>query len=241
MSERILVCRPQPGADRTARTLRDAGLTPIVNPLLHITATGTPCPLPAGLVDALVVTSAQAVPYVATFSDRPAYAVGHATAEALADAGFGRVRSAGSDARALSQALPTSLARDGLLPSAQLLWPCAERTAFDMVDALHGHGVSCARWVVYRADGPARLPADTAAQLVDGTIHAVLLTSPRIAATFAALAPAIAPSVRLLCLSQAVRQALPPDLRKQAWAAPEPHEAALLSLLGTGRDGRLSR
>ena len=59
----------------------------------------------------------------------------------------------------------------------------------------------------------------------------VLLTSPRIADTFGRLAPPIPPHIRLLCLSEAVRLALPVHLQGQAQAAAEPNEAALLEMV----------
>ncbi len=231
MTARILVCRPQPGADRTAQTLRDRGFSPVICPLLQILPTDTPCPINESAIGALVVTSRQAVEYVHKFRDKPAYAVGRATADALSQAGFTRIRATDSDAKALSDAVPGYLVLDGLAPSAHILWPCAREPAFDMVAALEQRKIACWPWAVYTAEPLMRLPSTIARQLAGGGINSVLLTSPRIAATFATLTPTVPDNTRLLCFSEAVRLALPEDLRDRAQAASEPNEQALLSLL----------
>ncbi len=231
MTARVLVCRPQQEADRTAQILRDMGLSPVVFPILNIEPTHVPCPLEVEEIDALVVTSRQAISYLAHLAEKPAYAVGNATADALSKAGFTRVRATHGNAKALSDAVPGFLVQDDLPSTAQLVWPCAQDPAFDMAAALGRQNVSCERWAAYRADPPARLSKDVEEQLASGAIDVVLLTSPRIAATFAALAPDIPANTRLLCLSEAVRLALPTILHGQAEAAPEPNETALISLL----------
>ena len=59
MSLRVLVTRPQPGADRTAARLQEAGFEPIVLPLSEIVAVAPA--LPASLPGAVAISSANAV------------------------------------------------------------------------------------------------------------------------------------------------------------------------------------
>jgi len=103
---KVWITRTQPGAARTAARLAQVGIDSLIDPALQVR------PLDASLdltgFDALAFTSPNAVSvFSARSSDRtlPAFAVGEATADCLADAGFRDIRIAGGDVRALAQAL----------------------------------------------------------------------------------------------------------------------------------------
>lgn len=84
---KLLILRPQPGADATARRVREAGFEPIVLPLFAIESLPFPS-VSADDYDALLLTSGNAVraagDNLRPLGSMPCYAVGTATANALA-------------------------------------------------------------------------------------------------------------------------------------------------------------
>lgn len=102
---KLLVLRPQPGADATARRVRTMGFEAVVAPLFEIRPIAWEAPAAAGF-DALLLTSANAVrhagPGLAQFLHLPVFAVGAATASAATDAGFTSVVTGTSDAAAIA-------------------------------------------------------------------------------------------------------------------------------------------
>ncbi len=101
---RLLIIRPQPGADATARLARLAGIEPIINPLFEIRPLAWHAK-DAAHYDALMLTSANAIRHaggaLAALLPLPVYAVGEATANAARAAGFCVVFVGGTDANAL--------------------------------------------------------------------------------------------------------------------------------------------
>ena len=101
----LLVLRAEPGATRTADAARAMGFTATKLPLFRAEPVAWHAPEPEALT-AVAFTSAQAPrlagPALARYTGLPAYAVGPATAEAVRDAGFGRVIEGPSDASALA-------------------------------------------------------------------------------------------------------------------------------------------
>lgn len=91
MKRPILIVRPQPGADATAARAAKLGLGTVVAPLFRITPRSWT--MPADPPEALLVTSANGARHLdeRVSRDLPVYAVGSATAAALADAGFANV------------------------------------------------------------------------------------------------------------------------------------------------------
>ncbi len=83
---KLLIIRPQPGADATAKRVRDAGFEPIVMPLFAIEPLPYP-PVAPENYDALLLTSGNAVRAASDalkhLSPLPFYTVGAATARAL--------------------------------------------------------------------------------------------------------------------------------------------------------------
>lgn len=83
---KLLIIRPQPGADATAKRARDAGFEPIVMPLFAIEPLPYP-PVSSENYDAVLLTSGNAVRAASNvlehLSSLPFYTVGAATARAL--------------------------------------------------------------------------------------------------------------------------------------------------------------
>jgi uroporphyrinogen-III synthase len=211
---RALVTRPLPEAEQTALLLREMGLRATVAPMLRI----VPVP-PAGEeprvddLQAIVLTSANAAraliqrPLGARLMERdlPLFAVGDATAQAAREAGFGRVRSAAGDFRALVAVLERRLEPG----RGAVLYPCGEHTAGDLGAALARIQVPCRPVVVYAAQPETMLPREVEQGLRAGRYQLVLFYSPRTAGIFADLVEAYGLQERLqdslaLCLSEAV-------------------------------------
>lgn len=103
---RVIVLRPQPAATRTADRARGMGMDVRVHPLFAPRAVAWVAP-PPGDFDALLFTSANGVRLAGGRIDRyraiPAYAVGSATAQAMADAGFADVGCGEGDGSAIAR------------------------------------------------------------------------------------------------------------------------------------------
>ncbi|MBA4094909.1 MAG: uroporphyrinogen III synthase HEM4 [Candidatus Accumulibacter sp.] len=221
MSRPLLVLRPEPGASATAARADALGFDVCLAPLFRVASVAW-TPPEAERFDALMLTSANAVRHAGAALDRyralPLYAVGQATADAAAAAGFDPVLIGSADA----QALLAEAAANGVR---RLLHLCGQ----DHRDASHPD-VQIDRCIVYAADGVALLPEAAREALLSGAI--ALLHSPRAAALFARLvddAGLHRRSVRLVALSPAVARAA-----RGGWAvvgtAPEPHDDALLAV-----------
>jgi uroporphyrinogen-III synthase len=104
---RILVVRPQPGADATAARLRAMGHDPVAHPLLATRP--LPWALPAESPDAVILSSAAAVRHAGPLADAlkhlPAHAVGEATAAAARAAGWSAVKAGPGTMQALLDGL----------------------------------------------------------------------------------------------------------------------------------------
>ena len=100
---RLLVLRPQPGADTTAARARALGFEPVIAPLFEVRAVPWDAPDPAAY-DAVLMTSANAARHggaaLARYRNLTLFAVGAATARAAADAGYNRIVTGDGDGAA---------------------------------------------------------------------------------------------------------------------------------------------
>lgn len=212
---RILVVRPQPGADATAARLQALGHEAAVHPLLETRPLAWA--LPAQTPDAVILSSAAAVRHAGALADAfkhlPAYAVGEATAAAARAAGWADVTAGQGTMQALLDALAGS-ARHLLHLAGADLTPVTVPPALRL-----------SRATVYETP-LLPLPA-----LPD--VAAVLLHSPRTAGQFAAEWDRLGgrrEAVQLFAISVATLTAAGTGWGK-AQAAPEPSESALLVML----------
>jgi uroporphyrinogen-III synthase len=207
---RILILRPQPGADETAGRARAMGLEPVVAPLFTIRAVDWEVPDPEGF-DAIVLTSAHAARAVPErLTSLPCYTTGEATAEAALEAGFTEVHAGPSDGAAA-----LALARkDG---RSHILHLCGrDHVALTDVE----------RRIVYAAEAADALPV-TASEALTGRAVA-LLHSPRAAALFARLVDERG-GVRLALISPAAAAAAGVGWAEKA-VADRPRDEALLEV-----------
>lgn len=213
---RVLVLRPQPGADATAARAAAIGLSATVAPLFTTVSLPWEAPAPDPY-DVLMLTSANAVrlggPKLAQYRALPVFAVGEATAAAARAAGFANVRAGDTDIVALL----TLIAETGFRHVLHL-------TGREHRDAGHP-ALTIDRVPVYAADAVAALPEPARAALREGAV--VMLHSPRAAACFAALAGDPS-TVRIAAISAAAAKAA-----GEGWAAvavaEKPNDDALLA------------
>ncbi|MFO1260602.1 MAG: uroporphyrinogen-III synthase [Sphingomonadaceae bacterium] len=105
---RVIILRPQPGADATADRAQALGLEPVIYPLFTVEPLAWEPPDRARF-DALMLTSANAVrhagPELTRFAALPIYVVGKATASAACDFGLAPHHIGDTDAADLLEAM----------------------------------------------------------------------------------------------------------------------------------------
>ena len=107
MNPRILVTRPEPGAEATRQTLLTHGFDPVMLPLSSIVPVAAAAPADAERFSAVALTSANAVRNAApellqALGELPVYAVGAATADAARERGMQVIWIGSGDASALA-------------------------------------------------------------------------------------------------------------------------------------------
>ena len=209
---RVLVLRPEPGAEETVQRARALGLDARAVPLFAIDPVPWSPPPEASGFDGLLLTSANAVRFggeqLRTLRGLPAYAVGEASAEAARDAGF--------DIKATGEAGVDRLL-DSIDGDLRLLHLCG----IDRRDPAHARQ-RITTLPVYRANAIGRPALGTLDDIV------ALIHSPRAARRFAELVED-RPGVTIAAISQAAA-----DAAGSGWRAVEvadsPTDEALLAL-----------
>jgi uroporphyrinogen-III synthase len=210
---KVLILRPQPGADETAARARAVGLEPVVVPLFTIRPVAWE--MPEGGFDAVLLTSANGGRHGLRpeLGHLPCYAVGEATAEAARGAGAREVVTGPSD----GAAAVALMAEAGVTRALHL---CGR----DHIALSHPQ-VSLERRIVYAAEAAETLPVEAGQALVEGAL--TLLHSPRAAALFAALVPSRVHPIAAISLAAA-------QAAGRGWAevyiAAAPRDHALLEL-----------
>jgi uroporphyrinogen-III synthase len=235
----ILVLRPQPGAARTAARLAAHGLKATVLPLTVIEplqAAPPVAPPAAASADALVFSSQNGVRHgaaaLAAVKALPAFCVGAQTARAARARGFDVVADA-STASALVPLVAASGVRS-------VIYACGRNRRPDIEQGLARAAIGCTLHECYAAAPAAGAMDALAAMLAQGPRAFLLLHAPSAAAALEPVEEAVAAArAALLCLSQAVREAVPERLRALALAAAEPDDASLTDLLRATLDDRL--
>ncbi|RXT46210.1 hypothetical protein B6S44_25620 [Bosea sp. Tri-44] len=230
---RVLVFRPQQDAERSAQALRERGRDPVVAPLFQIVPSSEKPP--KGPFDALVLTSANAVPAVETLpktwrSTLPAFCVGARTADTVGKLGFTAHSAQGGRADLLALILER-------LPKGQKLLFVAGRDRHeDLPRQLRDAGHEVVLWTAYEAKAVDALPPPAADALRDGSADAALHYSPRSAQIFLDLAGKAglaeqAQALPQLALSIEVAAPLIAAGSDTVLVAEHPEEAALFAAL----------
>lgn len=218
MNCRVIILRPQPGADTTAARAREMGFEPLILPLFTVEPLAWEPPDPTRF-EALMLTSANAArhagPELARYAHLPLYAVGEATARTVRQIGLEPVAVGEAGAAVLLDMLRAAGRR-------HVLHLCGA----DVTDA-DGVGLEITRIPVYRAVENSETQ-DLANQLNPGDI--IFLHSPRAGSRLAALvAPKGRGGLSVIAISPAALAAA-----GNGWAgatsAPSPTDAAMLAL-----------
>lgn len=231
---RVMITRPRADAEGLAALLEHRGIECLIEPLLEIIPVADPSLDLVG-VQALLVTSvngARALGAATERRDAALFAVGPATAAAAREAGFTSVTTADGDVEALADLLVHRLD-----PSAgALLHVSGSAVAGDLAGRLGAAGFEVLRAVLYEARPAGALSDAAVSALKGGKIDAVLLFSPRTAASFVRLsgqACLALDRVRALCLSRAVAQRAEAVPWGHVAVAARPDQDALLALIET--------
>lgn len=219
---KLLIIRPQPGADATAHRLRAAGHDPVVMPLFAIEHM-TPPHISAAGFDAILLTSGNAaraaVDFLTSDHDLPVYAVGSATAAALHKYSV-PVAQTGAEG---VEVLVAGAAANG---HKRLLWLAGEDHS--VIPSVVGVHININ--IVYRS---AAVPAPAEFAATASECDVVVLHSSRAGAHFAGLCDAAGlqrDRITLATFSEAIARSAGPG-----WAsiivATTPNDAALLDAL----------
>jgi len=240
MRPRVLVTRPEPGASATARTLEEAGFSPLVLPLSET------LPLPVDLaampkdIDAVAVTSANAIRHasndlIAILAGLPCFAVGRKTAKLARDAGCRKVIEGPGNAGGLADRIVADL------PAGSKILYLTGRVRLDGFEGRIAEsklGISVSE--TYDTRRIDHTDDAVISALAGGQIDAVLLYSAKAAEAFSDLA--VQPRIRSLfekaryfCLSDRIAASLNAAEKDRISIAAEPTEDALLSLLKAAR------
>lgn len=230
---RVLVFRPLEDAERSAQSLRERGKDPVVAPLFAVLPSGEKPP--KGPFDALVLTSANAVPALESLPKSwrgalPAFCVGTRTADAAGKLGFTAYSAKGGRTELLALILEQ-------LPKGQKLLLVAGRDRHeDLPQQLRDVGHEVTIWTAYEAKAVEALPAAAADALRDGSADAALHYSPRSAEVFFDLAGKAglteqARALPQIALSAAIAAPLISAGSDTVLVAEHPEEAALFAAL----------
>jgi uroporphyrinogen-III synthase len=234
---RLIVTRPEPDGDRTARALIRLGHTAILSPMLDIVMDRN-AKIPTRSYQAVLVTSANAVRALAARPVRPVtvevplLAVGDHTALEAKRSGFSAARSAGGALDDLAGLVAAELG-----PAAgPLLYVAGEDQAGDLAGRLRAQGFDVETAVLYRTEPRARLANVAVDALKTGSVDGVLFYSTRSAAAFALalragnLAP-LGESVTSFCISASAAKAIAKVTRGKVLVAEKRDQLGLFAVI----------
>jgi uroporphyrinogen-III synthase len=237
---KLLILRPQPGADATAQKAKEAGIMALKTPLFVVKEIAWSPPDPAHY-DAILFTSANAVRHsgqgLKTLTGLPAYAVGEATAKLVRSGGFTIAATGKAGAEALVQ-----LAAEN--EHKQLLWLTGEEhSEFSIADGTsasgeadgtsasgEADGTQITKKIVYHAQ---RLPMPEEMRNLLSSPIAVALHSARAATYFAEICDywhIDRQHIILACLSSSIAASAGAGWG-EALVADRPNDAEILSIV----------
>jgi uroporphyrinogen-III synthase len=232
----VLVTRPHPDNEATARALRERGFEVVLAPMLRF----EPVPLAEALdadFAAVIATSANALRAgegeLGPLLKRPLFAVGDHTAAEARRLGFGEVISAAGDADRLRERVRRSLKGKG---TKTLLYLAGHDLARDLGGELEQDGFEIVTRTTYRMVALSALSRETREAFAANRVEAVLHYSQRSARAFLEAARADAVEITALAVPQCCISANVAAILHEAGAlkvvsAASPDEKALLAAL----------
>jgi len=232
----VLVTRPHPDNEATARSLRARGFEVVLAPMLRFE------PVAMSDFDAdfagVIVTSANALRAVETqlepFFKLPLFAVGEHTASEAKRLGFGEVISADGDAAKLRERVRKSLKAKKKVK--KLLYLAGHDLSRDLAGELAEDGFEVVTRTTYRMVALAQLSRETRDAFAANEVEAVLHYSQRSARAFLEAARADGVEISALavpqcCISANVAAILHEAGAMRVLAASSPDENALFGAL----------
>ncbi|HEY7842967.1 MAG TPA: uroporphyrinogen-III synthase [Bradyrhizobium sp.] len=232
----VLVTRPHPDNEVTARSLRERGFEVVLAPMLRFEALPLADDIDTDFA-AVIVTSANALRAVEAqlegFLKLPLFAVGEHTASEARRFGFGQVISAEGDAGKLRDLLRKSLKSK---KAKRLLYLAGNDLSRDLADALGERGFEVVTRTTYRMVALSSLSRQTRDAFAANEVEAVLHYSQRSARAFLEAARAEGVEISALavpqcCISANVAAILREAGALQVLAAASPDENALFGAL----------
>ena len=234
----VLVTRPSPDDETTAKALRARGFDVLRAPMLRF----EPVPFQDDAdarYGAVIVTSANALRAIAPHlaGSRQLLAVGENTAAAARDAGFGEVIASKGDAGALRDLVLASAKSKRLKKTSPILYLAGADLARDLAGELGENGFTVVTQTTYRMVPAPSLPRGICDAFVAHEIEAVLHYSRRSARAFLEAARFGGVEISALalpqcCISPAVAAVLRDVGATRVTAAASPDENALFEALG---------
>jgi uroporphyrinogen-III synthase len=231
----VLVTRPHPDNETTARALRERGFAAVLAPMLRFEQ----IPLPDGLdadFDGMIVTSANALRAVegqlGALSALPLFAVGDHTAAEARRLGFAQVISADGDAAKLRGRVRKDLKKK----ARKLLYLAGADLSHDLATDLGEHGFEVVTQTTYRMVALAGLSREARDAFAANQVEAVLHYSQRSARAFLEAARTEGVEITALalpqcCISANVAAILHEAGAVQVLSAASPDENALFGAL----------
>ncbi|HEU0118327.1 MAG TPA: uroporphyrinogen-III synthase [Alphaproteobacteria bacterium] len=230
----ILLTRPQTVSAQLAKDLQRQGYKTIIEPLLTIAPTNIP--RPATDAQAVMITSSNTLAAleennenVGDLLHRPCFTVGPRTKNRAEMFGFTNVQTTNGDSDDLAHFIASN-------SKGPVLHIAGQDIDAKSHDALHNAAIEVSHWPVYTATPADTLSPHVISLIKKQEIDAVLLFSPRTAATLAKLISsnaleACCKSLIAIGLSEAVIDPLRPLNWRQLLAAPVPTEDAVITCL----------
>lgn len=228
----ILITRAREQGEQTARELRERGYLTLVDPVFETRRVPFSLPRPEELQAVLLTSANAAYALGRELAGLPVFTVGRGTARAVRQRGAMDVRAARGDWQSLVERI-----REELDPRAgTLLHLSGREVRGDLVGELRQLGFTCERLVVYETVPREEIGSRTRHALSRRAVGAVLLYSPRTAATFARLIrdgglEAGLDGVLCVCLSEAVAEEVTDLANLEIVVARERDQTALLDCL----------
>lgn len=227
---KLLVTRPQPGADQTAARLSALGIEPLVLPFTEMV--GIPHQLAGAASNdavAIIVTSANALRFadeklLNQLKHLTVYAVGDATKDAALEKNFSKVVSADGDARDLIE-----LVSERLKQNECIIYLCGETRSDDIEIELGKLGFIITVVETYQTNKVSQLTYSLQELIEDHSLDGALLYSSISASIFGELwsqRPTRNLSVipTIFCISERAKSALPATLQDQAIVCSQPRD-----------------
>ncbi len=234
----VLVTRPHPDNEATARALRDRGFVAVLAPMLRFEPVALAEDLGQGHA-ATIVTSANAFRAVEAQLGRlrhlPLFAVGEHTAAEARRLGFGKVIVAEGDAPKLRERVRKEIGKS-LGKGARLLYLAGADLSRDLAGELAEHGFEVVTRTTYRMVAVSRLPREIHDAFAENKIEAVLHYSQRSARAFLDAVRSDGVEISALavpqcCISANVAAVLREAGALRVFAAGSPDENALFAAL----------